>query len=166
MPGTTDTKWSVEYDTARRDKLFRNPPEDHSAYPALKDAIRPHVEAFNALLEPGGLIEHGLRDIGTKTFLDGEPRDETRNKLSLRFREVFLDRPQLPATNKYSTRNREIFPAECRERHATYRAKMKVKLEMKINNGDWKELIRDLGQVPIMLMVCTLRILHSKVLKS
>jgi DNA-directed RNA polymerase I subunit RPA2 len=164
MPSTTNTKWSVEYDTSRREKLFRNPPRDHTAYPALRDAIRPHVEAFNALLETGGLVEHGLRDIGTKSFLDGEPGDESRNSLSVRLREVFLDRAQLPPGNKFSTRNREIFPAECRERHVTYRGKMKVKLQYRINSGDWRETIRDLGQVPIMLMVGSRQVLHIRLL--
>ena len=59
----------------------------------------------------------------------------------------------LPASNKFSTRNREILPAECRERHVTYRGKLSARLEYRINNGDSKEVIRELGQLPIMLLV-------------
>jgi DNA-directed RNA polymerase I subunit RPA2 len=117
----------------------------------LQAAIRPHLESFNALLEENGLLEHAIRDIGTKVFHDGNPGDEVRHRLSVRFRELFIDKAQIPATNKYSTRNREIFPAECRERNATYRGRMRAKLEFRVDDGPWHESVRDLGQVPIML---------------
>jgi hypothetical protein len=39
---------------------------------------------------------------------------EKRNRLSVRIREVYLEKAVLPASNKFSTRNREIYPAECR----------------------------------------------------
>ena len=142
----TNTKWSSDFDTVRRENLFRNPPQDHSAYPALQEAVRPHIESFNALFDHGKLIEAGLRDIGTKTFV-GPGKD----KFSVRVREVFLGKAQLPASNKHSTTNRLIYPAECRERHATYRGKLSAKLEFKVNNGEWKETVRELGQVPLML---------------
>lgn len=155
----TDTKWSHEFDTLRRENLFRNPPTDHSAYPALEAAIRPHVDSFNALLEPDGLLAQGLRDIGTRVFLDGDERaaPEGKNKLYVRIKEIFVEKAQLPASNKFSTRNRDIMPAECRERHVTYRGKLSAKLEYQINNGDKKEFIRELGQLPLMLKVRTIQ---------
>lgn len=166
-PAPTDTTWTVNYDTLRREKLFRNPPKDHTAYPALAAAIRPHIDSFNALFEDSKVLEAGLKDIGTKTFLDGEPetpeqrkarqaggrRPPKRNRLNVRIREVFLEKPALPPTNKFNTRNRNIYPAECRERHATYRGRLRARLEFQVNNGDWKESVRELGQVPIMLRV-------------
>lgn len=150
---STETRWSVEYNTLRREKLFRCPPRDHTAYPALQAAVTPHIESFNSLLEKDGQLEHGLREIGTKVFLDGEPGDRIRNRLSVRLKEIFVDKAQIPASNKFSTRNREIFPAECRERHATYRGKMRVRLEHRVNDEPWKEMLRDLGQLPIMVKV-------------
>lgn len=68
----TSTKWTSEFDTARREKLFKNPPTDHTPYPALLDAIQPHIHSFNSLLHNSKLLEAGIRDIGTKVFLDGE----------------------------------------------------------------------------------------------
>ncbi|MCJ1484684.1 DNA-directed RNA polymerase I subunit RPA2 [Schaereria dolodes] len=162
----TDTQWTANIETIRREKLFRNPPKDHTAYPSLVDAVRPHIESFNALLDDSSLIEAALKDIGTKTFLDGDPENaqqkaeqssegrtlqEKRNRLDVRVRTVFLDKAALPSTNKFSTTNREIYPAECRERHATYRGRMKAKIEYRVNNGEWQESLRELGQVPIML---------------
>lgn len=169
MAPSTDTKWSVKYDTVRRERLFRDPPKDQSAYPALEEAIRPHVNSFNALFDGDKILESALKDIGVKTFLDGAPetveqkrqrreegikRSPKRNRLSVRITELFLEKAVLPASNKFSTRNREIYPAECRERHATYRGKLRARLEYKVNNGEWKESVRELGQVPLMLKVC------------
>lgn len=167
----TKTKWTADFDTIRREKLFRNPPKDHTAYPALVAAVQPHIESFNALLDNSKLLEAALRDIGTKVFLDGTPETaeqqaertkqgtapERRNRLSVRIREVFLEKAVLPASNKFSTRNREIYPAECRERHATYRGRLRARVEYRVNNGDWKETVRELGQVPIMLKVSSFK---------
>ncbi|PYH41453.1 DNA-directed RNA polymerase I core subunit RPA135 [Aspergillus saccharolyticus JOP 1030-1] len=161
----TDTIWSVNYDTLKREKLFRNPPTDHTAYPALAASIRPHVDSFNALFDGPKTLEEALKDIGTKTFLDGDSetpeqkkariaegrKAPRRNRLNVRISEVFLEKPALPPTNKFATRNRNIYPSECRERHATYRGKLRARIEWQVNNGDWMESVRELGQVPIML---------------
>ncbi|KAI1921534.1 DNA-directed RNA polymerase I subunit RPA2 [Ophidiomyces ophidiicola] len=166
-PATSRTKtdWNVQYDTIRREHLSRHPPKDHTAYPMLAAAVRPHIDSFNALFDDTKTMQVALHDIGTKTFLDGVEetmelrrargeegkRPPKRNKLSIRITELFLEKAVLPASNKFSTRNREIFPAECRERHATYRGKLRARLEYRVNNGDWKESVRELGQAPIML---------------
>ncbi|ODH48499.1 hypothetical protein GX48_05366 [Paracoccidioides brasiliensis] len=165
MAPSTDTEWSVEFDTLRRERLFRHPPKDHTAYPSLAASIRPHIDSFNALFDNDRILEAALKDIGTKSFLDGDVetpeqkrarldegrRAPRRNKLSVRITELFLEKAMLPASNKFNTRNREIYPAECRERHATYRGRLRARLEYRINNGEWKESVRELGQVPIML---------------
>ncbi|KAL8958113.1 MAG: hypothetical protein Q9193_004769, partial [Seirophora villosa] len=107
--------WSAEFDTVRREKLFRKPPRDRTAYPSLVDAIQPHVQSFNALFGDTQLLAAGIKDIGTKVFLDGRPEgtlqnahheDPTplphpRNRLSVRIRGVFLEKAVLPPTNKY-----------------------------------------------------------------
>ncbi|KAJ4541308.1 DNA-directed RNA polymerase I subunit RPA2 [Exophiala dermatitidis] len=150
----TSTKWSVEYDTVRRHKLFRNTPKDRSAFPALQAAVKPHIESFNALWDEK-LLDAGLKDIGIYTIVDGDLRNPSktihRNKLDLRVTEVMLDKAVLPPSNKFSIQDRNIYPAECRERHATYRGKLRLRLQYRINNGDWKESVRDVGQMPIML---------------
>lgn len=151
----TDTKWDHEFHTLRRENLFKNPPTDKSAYPALKAAIAPHIDSFNELFRKNGLVAQGLLDIGTKTYLDGNERDGPagKNSLKVRIKEIFVEKSMLPITNKHSTRNREILPAECRERHVTYRGKMTAQFEYQINNGDTKTFSRDIGQIPLMVMV-------------
>lgn len=153
----TDTKWNVDYDISRREKLFRNPPRDHTAYPALQQAVNPHIESFNAIFGPNGndgLLAHAITDIGTKIYLDGSPKESLRekNKLSVRFKSLSLQPSVLPPTNKFAKR-REVFPAECRERHVTYRGKLSATLEYRLNNGDPVEFSRELGNMPIMIKV-------------
>ena len=160
----TDTHWTTEFDTLRRENLFRNPPIDHTAYPALIEAVQPHIESYNGLFENDNILESALKDIGTKTFLEVEETTEEReareeegrptekrNRFSSRIKSLFLEKAAIPQTNKFSTRNREIYPAECRERHATYRGRLRAKAEFRVNNGDWQEYMADLGQIPIML---------------
>jgi len=152
-PSRTSTKWDVEYQTTRRQKLFRNTPTDHTAFPLLHAAIKPHVDSFNALFEQG-LIDEALRDIGTHTVTDGDPRDRNprtpRNRLDLKVKEVMLDKSYLPSTNRDSLA-REIFPAECRERGVTYRGKLRARLQYRVNANEWKETVREIGSLPIML---------------
>jgi DNA-directed RNA polymerase I subunit RPA2 len=149
--------WSTEYDTQRRHKLFRAPPSDKTAYPSLAEATKPHVDSWNAIFAPNGQIHHALRDIGTKTFLDGEPgwddasEPRQRNRLHVRVREVFMGKSELPPSNKLESSKREVYPAECRERHSTYRGRLRGRLEYRVNNGEWKESVREFGFVPIML---------------
>jgi DNA-directed RNA polymerase I subunit RPA2 len=153
----TEKPWSTDFDTARRQHLFANPPGDKTAYPTLAAAIEPHVNSFNAVFEPDGLIAKALQEIGTKACLDGDPNipvgepQPRRNRLNIKITDVFLERPRLPPSNKINVRDREIMPAECRERHSSYRGKLSARLKYRINNGDWKDLVRDLGDAPIML---------------
>jgi len=153
-PAPTDTKWTNDFNTVRREKLFRSPPKDHTAYPALQEAVRPHIDSFNAVFEKGGYLEQGIKDIGTKIFTEGDHAayDGTvKNRLHVRIKEYFLDKSMLPPSNKFSTQNREIYPAECRERHSSYRGRLRIRWEVKINDGEWQEYIRDMGFLPLML---------------
>lgn len=154
----TNTEWDHQYNTLRRENLFRNPPTDHSAYPLLQKAVDPHILSFNALFPSDGskgLIDHGLADIGTKTFFDSPNGTSagSPNKLTIRYKSVSLQKSMLPPSNKFA-KNREIYPAECRERHSTYRGKLAATLEYRINDGDPHEFVRELGNVPIMIKVC------------
>ena len=71
-------KWTSEYDTLTRQHLFSSPPSDTSAYPLLSEAVRPHVESFDALLDKGRLLHAALHDIGTRIHLD-QPIDDGGN---------------------------------------------------------------------------------------
>ena len=158
-PGHSST-WATEYDTRKRHALFRNPPPTQTAYPTLAEAIVPHVASFNNLFSPGGQLQLALKDVGIKTFLDGDAapagnehdaEPKHRNRLQLRVKEVFLDKSSLPPANKVEDKKREIFPAECRERHVSYRGRFRGRLEYRVNDGPWQESVREFGHLPIML---------------
>lgn len=148
--------WNTNFDTVKRQRLFRDPPSKETAYPTLAKAVAPHVDSFNEIFAENGQLHHALRDIGIKTFFDGNPLevdpDTRRNKLEVRVREIFLERSMLPTANKID-KKREIFPAECRERHVSYRGRLRGRFECRVNGGEWKESIREFGQLPIMLRV-------------
>jgi len=57
-------------DTIKKNRLFRNPPDKASAFPALQEAVRPHIDSWNAMTEEGGLLDLAMKDIGEKTVFD------------------------------------------------------------------------------------------------
>ena len=144
--------WSVEFDTLRRHKLWANAPKDGTAWPLLREAVKPHVESFNALFD-NRLLTAAVQDIGTYSTADfslqsGSVSDS--NTLDLRITDLQVEKCVLPPSNKTS-RRREIYPAECRERHVTYRGRLTVKIEWRVNRGAWRAEVRDAGQMPLMV---------------
>lgn len=74
---------SMSFDTLKRENLFRNPPKDKSAFPALLAAVQPHIDSFNAVTAEGGLLDLARQDIGVKSVFDGRDDNESLgNKLS------------------------------------------------------------------------------------
>lgn len=150
--------WTADFDTIRREKLFRAPSAETTPFPALAEAFAPHTGSFDAVFEANGLLDLAIKDIGTKTFFDGgtlQDSSQPRNKVSIRIVKCFFQKPEIPPSNKISTSNRRIYPAECRERHSTYKGKFSVRLGVRINDDEWSEVVRDLGGLPIMLRVCS-----------
>ncbi|KAL9084277.1 MAG: hypothetical protein Q9159_005322 [Coniocarpon cinnabarinum] len=149
MPSATPVNppaWSHHFDTVTREKLFRNPPKDRTPYPALAEAFRSHIECFNAVFDSGGFLDQGIKDIGIKSTLD---RDG--DKLDVRILQFFLGKSLVPLSNKFKTTGREIYPAECRQRHVTYGGRFEVRLAYRVNDGDWIETVRELGKLPILV---------------
>lgn len=77
------TKPTTSFDTLKRESLFRNPPKDKSAFPALLAAVQPHIDSFNAVTVEGGLLDLAREDIGIKSVFDGKNEiGSLGNKLS------------------------------------------------------------------------------------
>ncbi|KAH8155101.1 uncharacterized protein LAJ45_00110 [Morchella importuna] len=145
-------KSSVAFNTLERENLFRNPPKDKSAYPALLAAVQPHIDSFNAITVDGGLLDLAREDIGIKSVFDGtNEKGSLGNKLSLRVDKIYIGKPRLSDHRDKTSLRREIFPSECRERHITYRGKLTVKLGLRINDGPWISQDRELGSIPVMV---------------
>lgn len=72
---------NTSFDTVKRECLFREPPQDKSAYPALLAAVQPHIESFNAVTNEDGLLDLARQDIGVKSVFDGKD-GQLGNKIS------------------------------------------------------------------------------------
>ncbi|KAK9466697.1 hypothetical protein V1512DRAFT_239075 [Lipomyces arxii] len=139
----------VSFNTLERERYFQNPPTDKSAFPMLADAVAPHIGSFNALTS-GGLLDLAVKDIGQKSVFDSNDPDRHGNKLSYRVDEVRILKPAVSNKDK-TTIARRVYPAECRERHSTYRGRMSIKFTYSVNGGPEQSENREVGLVPIML---------------
>ncbi|KAA8895300.1 DNA-directed RNA polymerase I [Sphaerosporella brunnea] len=149
MPAAT-VKPNTSFETLKREHLFRNPPKDKSAFPALIEAIKPHVDSFNAVTEEGGLLDLARKEIGVKAVFDGKDGGNRGNKISFRIDKIYVGKPAISLRDKTSLK-REIYPAEARERHVTYRGRLTARVGFKINNGQWQHIDRECGNLPIMV---------------
>jgi DNA-directed RNA polymerase I subunit RPA2 len=86
-----------------------------------------------------------VQDLPTFEVLDPHNR-----KISFFIEDATIGHPTIPDTNVYS-RSVEIFPAECRQRGATYKAKMSVTLRWKVDRRDAGSMDKVVGHVPIMV---------------
>ncbi|KAK9481232.1 hypothetical protein V1514DRAFT_3371 [Lipomyces japonicus] len=139
----------VSFNTLERERYFRNPPDDKSAFPMLADAVAPHVGSFNALTA-GGLLDLAVQDIGEKTVFDSNDAVNLGNKFTYRIDKVQILKPTVSSKDK-TTINRRVYPAEARERLSSYRARMVLKFTYSVNDGPEQSENREAGQIPIML---------------
>ncbi|SCU80684.1 LAMI_0B03378g1_1 [Lachancea mirantina] len=148
---------TAHFRTLERESRFANPPKDKSAYPLLQEAVEPHVGSFNALTEgpSGGLLNLGVQDIGSKIVFDGKLSEENPdflgNKLALKVEQVTISKP-MSNDGVSSAVERKVFPAESRQRLASYRGKLLLKLKWSVNDGEESfSEVRDCGGLPVML---------------
>lgn len=142
----------AEFRTLEREKRFKNPPKDKSAFPLLYEAIKPHVDSFNALTEgpDGGLLNVAVKDIGSKTIFANNDNQAAGDKLQIRVSAVEIAKPQVSESDKISA-VKSVYPAECRDRLTSYRGRLKLKVTWSVNGGPEESEIRDAGLLPIMV---------------
>jgi len=69
------------FETLRRERLFRHPPQNGASIPILDEFIIPHIESFNALFDDSGLplgdgdgkglLSLALKDVGERVVFSG-----------------------------------------------------------------------------------------------
>ena len=69
------------FETLKRERLFRHPPQNGASVPILNDFVTPHLESFNALFDDSGLplgdgdgkglLSLALKDIGERVVFSG-----------------------------------------------------------------------------------------------
>ncbi|KAE9404839.1 DNA-directed RNA polymerase I polypeptide 2 [Gymnopus androsaceus JB14] len=174
MPDSERSKRQPTFDTLEREKLFKFPPKQGSSYKILNEFVAPHIESFNALFDDSGLpsgdgkgkglLSLGLDDMGERVIFDGtgQTAGTWGNRMRIWIESVSISRPMVPDKNKY-VKDRKVFPAEARERLASYRGKMSIKLCWTDPQGQRQDVTRDCGLVPIMVrsVRCNLRSMSS-----
>jgi hypothetical protein len=111
-PPSPRAKIKPTFQTLIREHSFRYPSTSKSEYPALQEAVQPHIDSFNAITSQN-LLEIAIRDIGKKTIFDhkGDENGGRGNKLTFWLEDVQLSRPALTSRERTSL-NRRLYPAE------------------------------------------------------
>jgi len=119
VPPPPTSKIKPSFQTLIREHSFQYPSSSKSEFPALQEAIQPHIDSFNAITADG-LLEIAVKDIGKKTVFDhkGPENGGLGNKLTFWFEDVLISRPALSARERTSL-NRRIYPSEVRCRGIT-----------------------------------------------
>ncbi|OLL24928.1 putative DNA-directed RNA polymerase I subunit RPA2 [Neolecta irregularis DAH-3] len=137
------------FDTLRREQSFRHPPTDVSAFPALHEAISPHIDSFNAMTEER-LLEKAVEDIGKKCAFDDPRANNTLLNRQVWVSEVQISKPMVPAKDRASI-NRKVYPSECRERLTSYRGRLILQLKLQLSDGIEHTEAKDAGPLPILV---------------
>jgi len=123
---------------------------------ALRDLFVPHVNSFNALVEPGGFLDAAVSTLPS-VFIDenivkGQPR--------LRFwiESASIGQPIKP-DDSVDTR---LMPNECRELGLSYSAPLMVTINRQVGaNGPVESTVKRMGLVPIMLRSDRCHLAHA-----
>jgi len=117
------------------------PPKEQNKY--LQEFIQPHIESFNYVIDEG--LKRAVQLITPHQF---ELEDGKRVEISIVDAEIGL--PSIDEQDFHS-KTQKIYPAECRERHTSYKAKMKVTVQWKVDNQIHGHVTKDIAHVPIMI---------------
>lgn len=65
---------------------------------------------------------------------------------------AIIEKPAVPpGTVMVKTQN--IFPAECRQKAATYKGRLSVEVRWFLNGKEQQSFVKDMGEIPIMVKV-------------
>ncbi|XP_063964205.1 DNA-directed RNA polymerase I subunit RPA2-like [Lytechinus pictus] len=108
----------------------------------LEDAVRPHIESFNYMLDDG--LAQAVRNINPVEFLLDDER------ISLSYEDAFIGVPTIARGNLFAS-TLKVYPSECRQRGTTYQAPLQARVLWQRSNGDSGSVMRPLGQIPILV---------------
>lgn len=175
-PVLADWQQPHTFHTLRIQDRFENPSSTEFEHPDLQDLVAPHIESFNALwshdpsVEPPkgsrngapfvgegvGLLEKTIAKIPPRVVFDGTEETIAQgnlgNRLSFRIESISLGKPTSTDKGRSGLQSR-IYPAECRERLMSYRARMTARISWSVNGLPKQYEERDMGLVPVMVKV-------------
>ncbi|KAL9968326.1 hypothetical protein ACROYT_G026687 [Oculina patagonica] len=109
----------------------------------LQDLVGPHIQSFNFMLEEG--LSLAAQAIRPQEFLLSNGQ-----KATIYFTDASVGVPTLSENNLHASQMK-VFPSECRERGATYKAKLQVTLQWKLDNQLQGSVTKVIGNIPIMV---------------
>lgn len=97
------------------------------------------------------MLKKGLNDIVENLYpaICELPSGET---LSIQIEDASIRYPGVPL-GTIGVKNTNIYPSECRQRAATYKAKMVINVCWSINGRKQPSFEKDMGEIPIMIRV-------------
>ncbi|XP_022804610.1 DNA-directed RNA polymerase I subunit RPA2-like [Stylophora pistillata] len=109
----------------------------------LQGLVNPHIQSFNFMLEEG--LSLAAQAIHPQEFLlaDGQ-------RATIYFTDASVGVPTVSENNLHASQMK-LFPSECRERGITYKAKLQVTLQWKINNKLQGSVSKVIASIPMMV---------------
>lgn len=74
------------------------------------------------------------------------------DKVKISIEEANISKPLLPL-GIIGSKKQVIMPSECRQRAATYKGRLSIRIHWSVNGLDQMPFEKDLGEVPIMVKV-------------
>lgn len=81
----------------------------------------------------------------------------TDKRIKLKITDASIGKPIVPA-GTIGVKDVRVYPTECRQRAYTYRARMSINVEWSIDDVPQPAFNKDVGEVPIMLKVNSLKL--------
>lgn len=111
--------------------------------PALQELTRPHIDSFNYVLQEG--LRCAIQHMKPCQF--ALPNGQ---RITISIVDATIGMPKVSSLNCLA-KTLKVYPAECRERGATYRAPLQARISCVVDNIPQGDIDRILGEVPIMV---------------
>ncbi|XP_031556701.1 DNA-directed RNA polymerase I subunit RPA2-like [Actinia tenebrosa] len=110
---------------------------------SMQDLVRPHIESFNFMLEEG-------LSLAVQGIPPSELMTAGGQRVSVYFTDASIGVPTISDTNVYSSQMK-IFPTECRESGSSYKSKIQVTVQWKVDNEPQGSVTKVIAYVPMMV---------------
>jgi DNA-directed RNA polymerase I subunit RPA2 len=123
---------------------------------SIESLTRFHIDSFDWAIDQG--LRHAIKRIAPVEF-----SLKNGSKVSYKIIDVQILQPKL-SESALSTKDKKLYPKECRQRHTTYSGKIYITIEYAHDSKVIDRYERLVGQVPIMVKskLCNLHKLSPK----
>lgn len=113
----------------------------------LQTVTQAHVESFNYFMNDG--LQKVVKHLEPVEFMTDGNGTMSSTKMSIAVKSILIYNPKVSEGNRHALQSK-VFPAECRERRATYKGDVYVHFEYCFNGrtGTFDKIV---GEIPIMV---------------